>query len=344
MINCFYCSFVVTVESIIFESVKGSFITPYVLLAAVLLSSGADAQEGGAGTFFTSPLSSNPAYTGTSGNNLITLSYAALYPGYNMGTATIYGSWDSWFESLHGGAGLYVLENRLGDILNDLRIGGTYAYHLQADRNLWINAGFTASMIHRSLNSSAVILPDQIDPLLGPVLPSGESVEGRSRTLFDASVGFIVRWYDFTGGLSISHIATPDLTGDAKSFSRLPRRYSIHGSYIFTFQRNRYGLEPVFAASYQGSAGYLLGGLVGRYDAFSVNLASHFSFPEGLSAFQAGVAVEAGAVEVGYNHLFTAGNQRVATPKTFSSVIVLRLTIPEGGKSAPQRAINYPKL
>jgi type IX secretion system PorP/SprF family membrane protein len=325
-------------------SVKGSLFTSVLLLAGVFIIPGANAQEGGAGTFFSSPLSSNPAYAGSSGNSLVTLSYAALYPGYNMGTATIYGSWDSWFESLHGGAGIYVLESKLGDVLNDLRIGGTYAYHLQADRNLWINAGFTASMIHRSLNSSSVILPDQIDPLLGPVLPSGETIDGRSRTLFDASVGFLVRWYDFTGGISISHIATPDLTGDARSFSRLPRRYSVNGSYNFSFQKNRYGLEPVFAASYQGSAGYVVGGMVGRYDAFSLNIATHFSLPEGLSAFQGGVAIGSGAVEIGYNHLFTAGKQGVATPVTLTSVIVLRLTLAGAQKSAGTRAINYPKL
>jgi type IX secretion system PorP/SprF family membrane protein len=325
-------------------SVKSFFITSVILLAGVFIIPGANAQEGGAGMFFSSPLSSNPAYAGSAGTSLITLSYAALYPGYNMGTATIYGSWDSWFESLHGGAGIYVLETRLGDVLNDLRIGGTYAYHLQADRNLWINAGFTASLIHRSLNSSAVILPDQIDPLLGPVLPSGESVNGRSRSLFDASVGFLVRWYDFTGGISISHIATPDLTGDARSFSRLPRRYTLHGSYNFSFQKERYALEPVFAASYQGNTGYMVAGMVGRYEAFSLNIATHFSLPEGISAFQGGVSIGSGAVEIGYNHLFTAGRQSVATPVTLTSIISLRLTIGDTQKSAGTRAINYPKL
>lgn len=325
-------------------SVKSSFLTSVLLLAGVFMMPGANAQEGGAGMFFSSPLSSNPAYAGSAGTSLITLSYAALYPGYNMGTATIYGSWDSWFESLHGGAGIYVLETRLGDVLNDLRIGGTYAYHLQADRNLWINAGFTASLIHRSLNSSAVILPDQIDPLLGPVLPSGESVNGRSRTLFDASVGFLVTWYDFTGGISISHVATPDLTGDARSFSRLPRRYTVHGSYNFSFRKEKYALEPVLAASYQGNCGYLVSGLVGRYEALSLNMATHFSLPEGLSAFQSGVTIGSGAVEIGYNHLFAAGRQSVATPVTLTSVISLRLTLGDPQKSAGRRAINYPKL
>lgn len=314
------------------------------LLAGVSLSLGAHSQEGGAGTFFSSPLVANPAYTGATGSSLITLSYAAYYPGYNTGVATLYGSWDAYFESLHGGAGFFLSENKLGNILNDLRAGVTYAYHLQADRNLWINAGFTASMIHRSLNSSSVILPDQIDPLLGPVLPSGESVSDRSRTLFDASVGFLITWYDFTGGLSVSHIATPDLTGDGKSYSRLPRRYSLHGSYKFLFERGKYELEPLFAISYQGSRGGLLTGIVAGYESFSVNLASHFSLPEGLSALQAGMSVTAGVVEIGYSHLFAAGNQHVMSPLTLSSVITLRITLTGAAKSVAMRAINYPKL
>lgn len=325
-------------------SVKGLFKSIFMLLTGVSITLGAYSQEGGAGTFFSSPLTSNPAYTGSSTGNLITLTYAAYYPGYNTGVATLYGSWDAYFESLHGGAGFFISENKLGNILNDLRAGVTYSYHLQAGRNLWINTGFTASMIHRSLNSSSVILPDQIDPFLGPVLLSGESVSDRSRTLFDASVGFLLTWYDFTGGLSISHIATPDLIGDGKSNARLPRRYSMHGSYKFMFERGNYLLEPVFAVSYQGSGGALLTGIVAGYEGFSINLASHFSLPEGLSALQAGLSVTTGVIEVGYNHLFGTGNQGVISPLTLSSVITLRISIPGATKSATARAINCPKL
>ncbi|MEZ4999468.1 MAG: hypothetical protein R2727_01880 [Bacteroidales bacterium] len=72
---------------------------------------------------------SNPAFTGSTDRSIINLSYREYFPGYNLGTGSLYCSWDSFFEALHGGAGLYVSgEQRLFDnILNDLRAGATYA-------------------------------------------------------------------------------------------------------------------------------------------------------------------------------------------------------------------------
>ena len=78
------------------------------------------------------------------------------------------------FPYLHGGAGFYLSDDYLGGIVNDLRGGFSYAYFLQAGKDLFINAGLSASVYHRGYNFGNAVLPDQIDPLGGVSFPSSE--------------------------------------------------------------------------------------------------------------------------------------------------------------------------
>ncbi|MEZ5010895.1 MAG: hypothetical protein R2744_04505 [Bacteroidales bacterium] len=51
--------------------------------------------------------------------------------------------------------------------MNDLRAGATYAATIRAGKEIFVNAGFMASIIHRSVNSGNIILPDQIKSAAG---------------------------------------------------------------------------------------------------------------------------------------------------------------------------------
>ena len=53
------------------------------------------------------------------------------------------------------------------ELVNDLRGGLSYSYFLQAGRDLYINAGLSASFFHRGFNFSDAVFPDQIDPMGG---------------------------------------------------------------------------------------------------------------------------------------------------------------------------------
>ena len=56
-------------------------------------------------------------------------------------------------------------DDYLGGIVNDMRGGLSYSYFFQAGKDLFINAGLSASFYHRGYNFDKAVLPDQIDPL-----------------------------------------------------------------------------------------------------------------------------------------------------------------------------------
>ena len=134
---------------------------------------------------------SNPAVTGSEANGKIRVAYLNYYPGnsYNLHSVSL--SYDSYIPSLHGGAGIYLLDDYLGGIVNNLQGGVSYSYYFRASENLYISAGLSASLYHRGYDFSGAVLPDQIDPLLGAVNSSGETLTSHGRTVFDLATGFL---------------------------------------------------------------------------------------------------------------------------------------------------------
>lgn len=301
------------------------------------------AQDAEATMYFSNLILSNPAYTGASGESSIVLSYRDYFPGYGFKVGSLYGSWDSYFDQLHGGTGIYIFENRLGSILNDLRVGGTYSYHLRAGRELFVYAGFMAAMIHRSLNTDNLVLPDQIDPLLGPVLQSGEIIDNLSRTMFDTGIGFLFIYRRFNGGVSVNHIAKPDLTGRGGESSRLARRFSVHATSSFDLE-NGIKLDPLVSASLQAGVITASAGIVTGYSIINVNLLTHLDSRQGVSSIQAGVCIQKSSLAIGYNHYFNPFRSEMAIPFTLSSQVTLRISLFSVEKRAITRAINNPKL
>ena len=118
----------------------------------------------------------NPALAGSEGDGVLRLSYLNYFPGNNFNLHSVYFSYDSYFPVLHGGAGIYITDDYLGGIINDIRGGLSYAYFLKAGKDLFINAGLSASFYNRGYNFNNAVLPDQIDPLGGVSIPSSESL------------------------------------------------------------------------------------------------------------------------------------------------------------------------
>ena len=152
----------------------------------------------------------NPGLTGTEGTGYLRLSYLNLYPGNNYNLHTVNVSYDGYFPGLHGGAGIYITNNSLSGIVNDLSGGFSYAYHFQAGSNLFVSAGLSASIFHRGYSFSGAVLPDQIDPVRGAVLPPGEILDLKGRSVLDLSTGFLLMSGRFFGGISVSHLTEPD--------------------------------------------------------------------------------------------------------------------------------------
>jgi type IX secretion system PorP/SprF family membrane protein len=181
------------------------------LIFVLSFTSGITGQDKGSGLAYQVTMFSNPGLTGAEGDGYLRLSYLNFYPGNSYNLHSVNLSYDSYIPVLHGGAGFFLVNDYMGGIVNDLRGGFSYAYYFQAGNDLFINAGLSASFLHRNYNFSGAVLPDQIDPLRGAVLPSSETLNSRGNTILDLGTGFLFISGRFFWGISVNHLTEPDL-------------------------------------------------------------------------------------------------------------------------------------
>ncbi len=295
-------------------------------------------------SFYYNPVQSNPSLAGSEGPGKLRLMYRDYYPGKGLNLYSINCSYDSYLEKIHGGFGFYVSENMLGDLLNDLRAGAAYSYHLRASRDLYVNAGFMASVIHRGIDAGKIVLPEQIDPLMGAVLPSGETIASGSRTVFDAGLGLLFAYRDYHAGVSVNHIFKPDISGSGLEESDLGRRFSMHGGAVFYTGNQDINIMPAFIVNIQNSN--LIGafGASVGYKSVVVNVLPFFDLRRGLSFIQSGLHLETGKIELGYNYNFIPLRTDRIMPFTLSNQVYIAIGLYNVEKRGVISTINYPKM
>ncbi len=225
------------------------------LLSAIFILQGSLlCQETDYGPGYQTILVNNPAFSGMSADGKLRLSYMNFYPGNSYNFHSFYFSYDSYFKAVHGGASAFLSDDYLGGIVNDLRGGLAYSYALRANRDLFINAGLSASFFHRGFNFKGAVLPDQIDGMGMVTLPSSEDLANTGRTVMDIGTGFLITSGNYFGGFSVSHLTQPDLSGSGYSYERLKRKYMINFTADFELnKRNQIRIRPLAAAEIQGT-------------------------------------------------------------------------------------------
>ena len=251
-------------------------------------------------------LMNNPALSGSEGDGVLRLSYLNYYPGNSYDLNSVYLSYDSYFPGLHGGAGFYLSEDYLGGIINDLRGGFSYAYFLQAGKDLFINAGLTASVFHRGYNFGNAVLPDQIDPVGGVTFPSSEVLDKRGKTVFDVGAGFLVISGKLAGGFAVNHLAEPELSSSAVSTERIRRKYSMNLSADLNLTGNgNLKIEPLLLAVQQGD--YFSAGAGASLEGSHLAINTVVFGDNGNNMnIQSGFAFNFSLVSVFYNYQFNA--------------------------------------
>jgi type IX secretion system PorP/SprF family membrane protein len=286
----------------------------------------------------------NPSIAGSGGDSELRLSYLNFYPGNNYNLHSVYLSYDSYLSGLHGGVGFYLADDYLGGIVNDIRGGISYGYFLQAGKDLFINAGLSASVYHRGFDFKNAILPDQIDPLGGVTLPSSEILSSSGRTVFDIGAGFLFTSGKFTGGLSISHLAEPDLSATGYSNERLKRKILAHLSGDFTMNKeNDLKILPLTYLSLQD--GFLSGGAGASVEIkyIAVNMAVLGDSGKNLN-IQTGFSFSTGRICVYYNYRFNAISGNNLLPLSLLHQTGLAFSLNDVEKRNDVKTINFPKL
>lgn len=290
------------------------------------------------------PLMTNPALTGSEGDGILRLSYFNFYPGKNYNLNSVYLSYDAYFPALHGGAGFYISDDYQGGIINDIKGGFSYAYFLQAGKDIFINAGLSASFYHRGYNFNGAIFPDQIDPLGGVSYPPSESLSIAGGTVFDIGTGFIFIAGKISGGFSINHLAEPSISETANSDERLKRKYFIHMEGDLVLNK-RFGLNvrPLGFMNLQGKYFSTGAGAVfeSNYLAISglVNGGS-----SGNTNMQTGFSINTGRVRFYYNYYFNIVSGNSLLPLSLMHHTGLAFSLYNVDKRNIVKTINFPKL
>ena len=286
----------------------------------------------------------NPSLAGCRGDGVLRLSYLNFYPGNNYNLHSVYFSYDSYFPELHGGAGVYLTDDYLGGIINDFRGGLSYSYFLQAGKDLFINAGLTASVYHRGFNFENAILPDQIDPLGGVSLPSSETLTSSGRTVFDIGTGFLFTSGKISGGFSINHLAEPDLSVTGNSGEKLKRKLLIHLSGDFPIgEKQNLSIQPLGYFEMQGS--FINGGAGAAIGSKYLAINAVILADNGKNLnIQTGFSFTAGRISVYYNYRFNAVSGNKLLPLSLLHETGLAFSLNNVEKRNTIKTINFPKL
>jgi type IX secretion system PorP/SprF family membrane protein len=320
---------------------KKLFILLIIIIAA---STAAMAQSISAGPLYQVLLMDNPALSGSEGDGVMRLSYLNFYPGNSYDLNSVYLSYDSYFPGLHGGTGFYLSEDYLGGIVNDLRGGFSYSYFLQAGKNLFINAGLTASLFHRGYNFGNAVLPDQIDPVGGVSFPTSEVLDSKGHTVFDVGAGILIMSGILAGGFSVNHLAEPVLSSSAFSTEKVSRKYTFHLSADFSLKgKEGLKIDPVLLAAQQGGYFSIGAGTSVEISHLAVN-AVVFGDNGNNVNIQSGFSFKFSVVSVYYNYQFNALTGNSLLPLSLLHQVGLAFNLSNVEKRKVFNTINFPKM
>jgi len=285
----------------------------------------------------------NPAYTGSSGVPSVNLSCYSFLPGNGYDLRSVFASYDGYFESLHGGAGVWICDDIQGDIMNYLKTGVSYSFHLKAAKKLFFNAGITASVVHNGINRSAITLPEDFDPFGGIIGISSETISEKGNTFFDVSTGICFSTGTWHGGFSAMHLTRPYLTDDQSSFNRLRRMFTINLGGELPMKQGKIVLFPYASFISQGQISIIFAGLMASAGDILLglstwNAASGFFILEPSAGWRTGSAT----IIISYNYNVAGSSDFL--PGTALVKAGLKISFNNVEKRKPVHVINIPEL
>lgn len=315
------------------------------IVIIVMMSPGKSyGQDTDSGPGFQILVMNNPAFTGSEGDGVLRLSYYNYYPGNNYNLNSVFLSYDSYFSELHGGAGIYLSDNYLGGIINELRGGLSYSYFLQAGKDLFINAGLSASFYHKGFKFDGAVLPDQIDPLGGVLFPSADILTNSGKTVFDIGAGFMFISGRFFGGFSINHLAEPDLSTTGFLNEKLRRKVLIHLSADVNVNKTQsLKVRPLAYLVLQGNYLSVGSGAVLESKYLAVNSIVMGDTGNNIN-IQTGLTFTRGNVSLYYNYRFNIISGNILMPLSLLHQTGLAFSLNNVDKRNTFKTINFPKL
>lgn len=286
----------------------------------------------------------NPAFAGCNLDGTLRIAYMNFFPGNNYEFHSVFCSYDSYFPVIHGGAGFYISNDYLGGVMNEIRSGLSYAYFLQAGRDLFINAGLSASFYHRGFNFGNAVFPDQIDPMGRVSLPSSGIMSDQNKTVFDVGTGFMFIYNNFTGGLAVMHLTQPNISSNGESAERLKRKLILHMMADFDLNRsNQLKIIPLIHSELQGQYFYAGVGAVFSYNYLSANSVFITDSNKNFD-IQTGFSLKLERLALFYNYRFNLSSVNSLIPFSMIHQAGLTFSLNKVEKRIKLKTINLPVL
>lgn len=178
----------------------------------------------------------NPGYAGTSGAICATAAYRTQWVGFPGAPKTFLFSADAPVSLLHGGAGLTVMNDKLGNF-NFLLARGAYSFHQPIGATGILGAGLEVGLLQSSVEYNW-LAPDGTTGGPDQAIPD----QGVKKSTYDLGFGLYYRTQQLYVGLSSSHLPEQDLK-DKEFNYEAARHYYIMAGYDF-FLTSKFTLRP----------------------------------------------------------------------------------------------------
>ncbi len=290
----------------------------------------------------------NPAFAGTGGRGRVSGIYRNQWPGLSSAYITTGAFYDQPVEFVHGGVGVQIINDSQGG--NTFRWSSAaliYSYHLQAGRDIYIFTGFQASINQWSRSVNNLIFPDMIDPMEGLINPTMEVIAGNNKLYPDFSVGFLANYKDIIAGISINHLAKPDISLSDSYKSQISRKWSFFIRNTFRFSGSTadgFFISPgIFFRSQQKSKNLKYGFTVG-YDYIQLGTWISHDLDITMNLLTFGLAMEISGLGIAYSYDFAPWRTDLPVPVTGAHEFSLSIYLSGNKKNQNIKAINFPKL
>ncbi|MCB2219392.1 MAG: PorP/SprF family type IX secretion system membrane protein [Bacteroidetes bacterium] len=217
------------------------------MIGLLLVSLNGFSQDPQFSQYYAHPLYLNPALAGTGECSRVMLNYRNQWPSISGGFKTYAFSADLYSDALSGGLGLSIYADDAAGLVNTIRAGGMYAYHLNLGQQTSLNMGIEAAFFQQKLMWDELVFSDMINYTDGTVLKgvTGEVPPDRTTiSVVDFSAGLVLGIREkYYIGFASNHLTEPDLGYYSNSSNPLFRKYTAHAGALFTVLEGDYRSE-----------------------------------------------------------------------------------------------------
>ncbi len=216
------------------------------VFAFLCISYNSFAQDPAFSQFYANPLYLNPAFAGSNDCPRVNLNYRDQWPGIGRTYITSSASWDQHIQSIGGGLGVIVAQDRSGaGNLNTTHASLLYSYQLKINNTFAMKAGFEASYRMIELDWSNLTFGDMIDPQYGFIYPTSEDITNNASTVSfpDFSAGLLGYSENLFFGFAIHHLTKPNQ--GFISESQLPSKVTAHVGGKFPLNRYKNSITTI---------------------------------------------------------------------------------------------------